>query len=121
MMKNPVKAPPTCAIYAVLLGLKHDWPVTPEIKSKRMIPGIKYLTLMGMRMNISINSALGFIMRKAAKTAIIQLDAPTIDALKIGTACCKFETCAWVTHSSTLSVDTVGDIWPSVEPEFIKW
>src|SRR5690606_3508011 len=120
MMKNPVKAPPTCAIYAVLLGLKNDWPVTPEIKSKIMIPGIKYLAFMGMGKKISINSALGFIMPKAAKTPIIQPDAPTIDALKIGNTCCKFENCAWVTPSSALFVDNIWDIWPSVKPEFIK-
>ena len=101
-MKNPVNAPPTCAINAVLLGQKNECPVTPEIKSKIIIPGMKYFAFMGIGKKIIINSAFGFIIPKAAKIPIRQPEAPTIDALNIGNMFCNCESCDCETPSSTL-------------------
>lgn len=119
-MKNPVSAPPTCAMNAVLLGLKKECPVMPEIKSKIIMPGIKYLAFMGMGKNIIINSALGFIIPKAAKMPIRHPEAPTMEALNTGKIFCNCESCDCDTPSSTLFVVSMVCIWLEVRPEAIN-
>ena len=74
---KPVNAPPTWAKKAVLEGLKIDISVTAENKSKAIIPGIKYLALIGTGKNIIINLLSG---NAIANPAIIPISAPEAPA-----------------------------------------
>ena len=62
--------------------IKKEKPEIAEIKSKIIIPGIKYLAFIGTGKNININLLSGKNIPKATRTPIIAPEAPTISELK---------------------------------------